>query len=139
MPFTGAYGPSKFAIESLTAVMRMEFAPFGVHVAVIAPGPIDTPMAARIQEELAVEPSIAVYREPLRRFRQASRKSFAEGIPIEKVVATIVEAVESPKPRRRYELHQNFLRDVVLMRMLPTGWREAIVRRRLALNPLQTP
>jgi hypothetical protein len=33
----------------------------------------------------------------------------------------------------RYELHNNFLRDVVLMRILPTAHREAIVRKTLGL------
>lgn len=138
LPFTGAYGPSKFAVEALSSVMRMEFAPLGVEVVVIAPGPIDTPMADRIKRDLACEPSLPVYREPLRRFLERTERSFAHGIPLGRVAATFVEAVDAPRPKLRYELHQNVLRDVLLMRLLPTRRREAIVRRTLALDPRQT-
>ena len=135
MPFTGAYSASKFGVEALSAAMRMEFAALGVDVVVVAPGLINTPMAGKIQADLAREPSLPEYREPLRRFLAAARESAEHGIPIERVVATIAGAVEAPRPRRRYDLHHSVLRDVVLMRLLPTGRREAIVRRRLALDP----
>jgi NAD(P)-dependent dehydrogenase (short-subunit alcohol dehydrogenase family) len=37
--------------------------------------------------------------------------------------------------QRRYELHNNYLRDVVLMRVLAVGIRESLIRKRLGLNP----
>ena len=40
-----AYGASKGGIVTLTKVMAVELAPFGVRVNAIAPGPIETPMA----------------------------------------------------------------------------------------------
>jgi NAD(P)-dependent dehydrogenase (short-subunit alcohol dehydrogenase family) len=134
LPFTGAYSASKFAVEALSTAMRMEFAPLGVQVVVIAPANINTPMADRIKTELQRPPALGVYREPLQRFLRATEKSFATGVPLEQVADTIVTAVEDPKPDRRYELHNNYLRDVVLMRKLPVGLREALVARTLQLK-----
>jgi len=134
LPFTGAYSASKFAVEALTSAMRMEFAPLGIDVVVVAPGLVNTPMAGRIQEELAERPSLTIYHEPLRRFRERTVASVEKGIPIERVVETIVGALEAPEPSIRYELHNNFARDVILMRVLPTRLREALVRKSLRLG-----
>lgn len=138
LPFTGAYSASKFGVEALSSAMRMEFAPLGVRVVVVAPGPIETPMASKIRSDVATAPSLDVYREPLRRFLAATEKSFADGIPLDRVVRTIADAVEDPSPSPRFELHQNVLRDVVLLRLLPARAREAIARRILGL-PDATP
>ena len=134
MPFTGAYSASKFAVEALSTAMRMEFAPLGIDVVVIAPGLINTPMATKIKQDLAQPPSLPVYAEPLRRFLQRTEDSAAHGIPMRRVVDTIVGAVQDTAPAGRVELHNNFLRDVILMRVLPTRHREAIVRKTLALQ-----
>ena len=41
-PFTGLYNASKFAIEAVADCLRVELGPFGVQVALIEPGVIDT-------------------------------------------------------------------------------------------------
>lgn len=91
-------------------------------------------MASKIRSDVAVEPSLDVYREPLRRFLAATEKSFADGIPLDRVVETIVGAVEDPAPGPRFELHQNVVRDVVVLRLLPARVRERIARRILGLT-----
>jgi NAD(P)-dependent dehydrogenase (short-subunit alcohol dehydrogenase family) len=133
MPFTGAYSASKFGVEALSSAMRMEFAPLGVDVVVVAPGLINTPMASQIKQDLEKSPSLPVYRDALRRFLERTETSIENGIPMQRVVDAIVEAVQELTPAKRYELHNNFLRDVVLMRILPTAHREAIVRKTLGL------
>lgn len=135
LPFTAAYGPSKVAVEALTAVMRMEYAALAVDAVLVAPAMINTPMADKIKRDIEAEPSLAVYREPLRRFRAGVEETFANGIPIERMVETCVEAVEAERPKLRYAIHQSVLRDVLLFQLMPTRLREALVRKRLALDP----
>ncbi len=43
-----AYGASKGAIINLTKVMAVELAPYNIRVNAIAPGPVETPMAAAL-------------------------------------------------------------------------------------------
>ena len=43
-PFTGAYSASKFALEALTDSLRMELRPWKIHVSLIEPGFIQTPI-----------------------------------------------------------------------------------------------
>jgi NAD(P)-dependent dehydrogenase (short-subunit alcohol dehydrogenase family) len=63
-----AYGASKGAILNLTQVMAVELAPLGIRVNAIAPGPIETPLAAAIHTpEVRASWQAAV---PLRRYGQ---------------------------------------------------------------------
>ena len=134
MPFTGAYSASKFGVEALSAAMRMEFRPLGIGVIVIAPGLVHTPMASHIHRDLQKPPSLLLYQEPLRRFLALSKEATRKGVPIERVVHTIVRALHHLRPKPRYELHNNFFRDAVLMRALPVWLRDATVARKLALQ-----
>ncbi len=43
-PYVGAYAASKHAFEALSDSLRVELRQFGVHVAVIEPGDVDTPI-----------------------------------------------------------------------------------------------
>jgi NAD(P)-dependent dehydrogenase (short-subunit alcohol dehydrogenase family) len=45
-PFMAAYAASKFALAAYTYVLRQELRADGVHVALVSPGPADTPMLA---------------------------------------------------------------------------------------------
>ncbi len=47
-PFYAVYGASKFAIQGLYASLRLELAPDGVHVGVVAPGFVDTPLRDKV-------------------------------------------------------------------------------------------
>ena len=46
-----AYGASKGAVIAMSRVMAVELAEFGIRVNVIAPGPIETPLVARVHTE----------------------------------------------------------------------------------------
>jgi NAD(P)-dependent dehydrogenase (short-subunit alcohol dehydrogenase family) len=134
VPFTGAYSASKFAVEALSSAMRMELAPFGIAVVVIAPGLMRTPMAARIREGLATPPSLPVYREPLRRFLDTTEQALANGVPVPQVVDAIVTSIEEPEPPLRKALHQGGRRNALMLRVLPVRRREARIRRSLGLD-----
>ena len=47
LPLLGAYAMSKFALEAMTDSLRVELAPWGIHVAVVEPGTIRTPIWTR--------------------------------------------------------------------------------------------
>jgi NAD(P)-dependent dehydrogenase (short-subunit alcohol dehydrogenase family) len=48
-----AYGASKGGVIVMTKILALEFAPLGIRVNAIAPGPIDTPMVKEMHSEKA--------------------------------------------------------------------------------------
>jgi NAD(P)-dependent dehydrogenase (short-subunit alcohol dehydrogenase family) len=48
VPTYAAYGASKFAVQGLYESLRLELAPEGVHVGVVSPGHVDTPLRDRV-------------------------------------------------------------------------------------------
>ena len=60
----GAYTASKWALRGLTKTAALEFAPDGVRVCSVHPGPIRTPMTAGMGDELAAGQPIPRFGEP---------------------------------------------------------------------------
>lgn len=44
LPFMAAYAASKFALNGYSHALRQELRPLGIHVGLVAPGPVQTPM-----------------------------------------------------------------------------------------------
>ena len=63
-----AYAASKGGVLSLTRVMAIDLAEYGITVNAIAPGPIETPRSARAQSPERRESWIRATSTPLRRF-----------------------------------------------------------------------
>ncbi|KAJ7220667.1 hypothetical protein GGX14DRAFT_431634 [Mycena pura] len=52
-PLVGAYSASKFAVRGLTQSAAQEFGPHGITVNAYAPGAVDTPMSAGLEDAVA--------------------------------------------------------------------------------------
>jgi NAD(P)-dependent dehydrogenase (short-subunit alcohol dehydrogenase family) len=102
-PFMGAYNGSKFALEGMSDALRLELAPFGVHVVLIEPGPIRTAFgeaAAPLNEERTDSP----YARFTRRWRGAKDVSNRFSRSAEDVARVIARAVELNHPLPRYTI-----------------------------------
>ena len=108
-PFLGPYAASKHALEALTASLRLELHPWGIHAATIEPGSVLTPVWDKAEKELG--PAMArLPPEARERYGAASeaysKKLFArarkEGCPPERVAEAVVHALTARRPRRRY-------------------------------------
>lgn len=133
LPFMGAYSASKFAMEALSDVMRVELHSCGVAVSLVEPGPIDTAFgdnAARSgREMLQPETSVfgAVYRSKLDRVPARGERRELFRLPPDAVARAVAHALESRHPRRRYAvtlpaklgaLFSRFLPDAAIDRLL---------------------
>jgi NAD(P)-dependent dehydrogenase (short-subunit alcohol dehydrogenase family) len=135
-PFGGPYHASKFATEAIGDVFRQELRPWGLKVAIVEPGSIDTPIWERGQrkgEEIeARSPQTGLlYGAAIQKFRKAIEETAERGIPPEKVAKTIAHALESNRPKTRYLVGLDAKVQARLRPLIPTPLFDRIVARQL--------
>lgn len=132
-PYRGAYAASKFALEALTDALRVEVAPAGIQVSLIEPGPIETEFLSstlsRFKQDVDIDasPHRDAYRRRLAEMESGGKGRFKLGP--EAVVAKLIQALESTKPKARYRVGIGTQGANVLKRVLPTRWLDRIMAR----------
>lgn len=104
-PAGGMYSCSKFALEALSDVMRMELKAFNILVSVVEPGPVVTEFfqAAWDKIEKTVpEPKKNIYAPALAKIEAIDQQLSLLGWTSEKVAQVIVQALTARHPRPRY-------------------------------------
>ncbi|MCK9529687.1 MAG: SDR family NAD(P)-dependent oxidoreductase [Gammaproteobacteria bacterium] len=107
LPFRGAYVASKFALEGLTDTLRLELAGTGIHVSLVEPGPIVSRFRANslahlhARIDMAASPFRTRYEATLQRLQKPGPAA-PFTLPPEAVLAKVVHALESARPRPRY-------------------------------------
>ena len=107
IPFMGAYSASKFALEGLTDALRIELRPWGIHVSLIEPGPVATPLWSKTHllagmNEERVDATAKLYATANVAAHAAFTKFGQTGISPERVAAKVFEALTAPNPKPRY-------------------------------------
>jgi len=121
----GAYVATKFAMEGLTDVLRLEMRGTGVEVILIEPGPIGTMIRQKsiphFEKWIDWESSARAeeYRSLLSRLYE-SRGPDRFQLPPAAVTAKLVHALESPRPRARYYVTTPTYLAGWLRRLMPT-------------------
>jgi NAD(P)-dependent dehydrogenase (short-subunit alcohol dehydrogenase family) len=103
-PMGSWYHATKFAVEGLSDCLRMEVAPFGIHVVVVEPGAIRTEWSGIAQEGLLHYSGRSAYAEQAAmhaRMLAAGDKSSMVSPP-DVVAKTIARALRASSPRTRY-------------------------------------
>jgi NAD(P)-dependent dehydrogenase (short-subunit alcohol dehydrogenase family) len=132
--FRGAYVASKHAVEGYADTLRIELFGTGIAVSLIEPGPIASKFRVhaieRIRDAVPIEGSVhrAAYERDL-----AGRTEGHTPTPFrlgpEAVVAKLIHAVDSPRPRARYRVTVPAHVGAFLKRVLPTRALDWVVRR----------
>jgi NAD(P)-dependent dehydrogenase (short-subunit alcohol dehydrogenase family) len=104
LPFLGAYAMSKHALEGMVDSLRVELAPDGIHVAIVEPGTIKTPIWTKPRPLIDTLPAEANERYGARMgsFRAFAAKRSATAAPPETVVRAIEHALTAERPKARY-------------------------------------
>ena len=98
-PWGAPYHASKFALEAIADCLRVELDGQPVSVALLEPGPIDTPIWAKSREQVEglrqklVGEQRRLYDEPLRKFEQQLSSAERKGEEPAKVAAKIADAL----------------------------------------------
>jgi NAD(P)-dependent dehydrogenase (short-subunit alcohol dehydrogenase family) len=107
-PFLAPYSASKFALEALTDALRVELRPWGIHVSIIEPGSIATPIwekgretGDRLERELGAEGN-RLYGDAVAALRAAVDQLEGRGIPPDRVAKAIEHALTARRPKTRY-------------------------------------
>jgi NAD(P)-dependent dehydrogenase (short-subunit alcohol dehydrogenase family) len=104
LPFLGAYAMSKHALEAMADSLRVEVAPDGIHVAIVEPGTIATPIWTKPRPLLDQLPAEATerYGSRMAAFRRFAERRSAKAAPPELVVRAIEHALTAESPKARY-------------------------------------
>jgi NAD(P)-dependent dehydrogenase (short-subunit alcohol dehydrogenase family) len=131
IPFMGIYSATKSALEGYTEALRHEVKPFNIHVSVIQPGFLKTPMMQHRQVGANRITDYDLWRD---RAFTAIRHSEEKGPGPEVVANALLGIVSSQSPRLRY-LIGNQARSVArLRRFLPARMFEQGVRSAFSLD-----
>lgn len=138
LPFIGPYAGSKAAIASLAVSLRQELAPWGMHVSVVEPGTVATPIWEKGDEGVrkAVESLPPEGRERYGRAMEQGNETVLKlsrrGVKPDRVARVIDSALTSRRPRTRYLVGDAWLQ-YPLSRLLPDRVFDRIVARQMGI------
>ena len=134
MRWRGAYVATKFAMEGLSDVLRIEMAGTGIKVILIEPGPITSDIRQKsiphFERWIDWENSARAdeYRTLRSRLYESSGPDRWE-LPAAAVTAKLIHAIESPRPRARYYVTTPTYLMGFLRRLLPTSALDWLIAR----------
>ena len=138
-PFLGPYNASKFAMEALTDSLRQELHPWGIHVSIVEPGSIATPIwdkskaAVDDLKEALPEEAMMLYGDTVEAIEKALVEFEAAGIPPDNVAKFVEHALTAKTPRTRYVVGRDAQIQRMLVKWAPDRVRDGLVRRQLGL------
>lgn len=139
-PFTGLYNASKYAVEAVADCLRVELRPFGVDVALIEPGVVDTDPWHEMDDLLdTLEAGLAEDLRPLYAGHFAGERGLVgtirRGAQPPAVVADAVErALTRPRVRPRTLVGRDARVLSILKAAAPAGALDAVWVRGLGLR-----
>jgi NAD(P)-dependent dehydrogenase (short-subunit alcohol dehydrogenase family) len=108
LPLVGPYAASKFGLEAVSDALRREMRPWGIHVSVVEPGAVVTPIwdkgrATANEVEAAMgDRARALYGRLAQRIRAETEKIPERGVEPDEVAKAIEHALTAPRPKLRY-------------------------------------
>lgn len=133
--FGAPYHASKFAIEAVADSLRQELRPWGIGVALIEPGSIDTPIwergeqTAEERSSRAPEAEQRLYGEAVERFRVAVQRTARFRRRPQKVAVAVEHALTAGRPRTRYLVGMDARGQVLARTLLPDRVLDRVVAR----------
>ncbi|MGA2596022.1 MAG: SDR family oxidoreductase [Bryobacteraceae bacterium] len=141
LPFTGAYSASKHAIEAISDALRMELREWAIHVAIIEPGAVKTPIwdkgVQRANDMIAQFPDegLDLYRYLIAKMIAAAAQASHRGVDPSEVVKAVDHALLDAKPKIRYVVGKD-AKMRMLVNYLPDKMRDNMIMKRI--NAIKT-
>ncbi|MCB1480780.1 MAG: SDR family oxidoreductase [Rhodobiaceae bacterium] len=134
MKYRGPYTATKHALEGYSETLRLELWDAGIRVSLIDPGPIATNFTKNATTAFVgnVDIDASAYADAYRRrlqFLESGGTKSRFKLGPEAVLDKLVHALESPKPRMRYNVTVPTHALALIKRVLPSGLMIALLRR----------
>ena len=141
-PAAGMYSCSKFALEALSDILRMELKAFNIKVVVIEPGPVITDFFKvawqKVQETIPNHDRTS-YAPIFKNIEAIDRQLDLLGWSTEKTAKAIAKIIAKPNPKPRYILATGGKTLVFLMnKVLPLWIRDEFWRRFYGLHKIKS-
>ena len=117
-PFIGPYSASKHALEGLSDSLRRELILYGIDVVLILPGPVKTEIWKKTPDPNNNIFLGSDYEPALRKFYKKIQFFEAKGLNPNIIAKQIERVLFLKKPRTRYVLSPNKLRDYYLPKLI---------------------
>jgi NAD(P)-dependent dehydrogenase (short-subunit alcohol dehydrogenase family) len=131
-PLGGWYHASKWALEGLSDCLRLEVAPFGVHVVLVEPGATSTEWGAVAAEKLLATSGASAYAGQAsamaRRLTKAAEPGAGGTSSPSHVAQTVVKAATARRPRTRYVVGRDAHSAILARQVLPDRTFDAAMR-----------
>ncbi|MFY4729799.1 SDR family oxidoreductase, partial [Nitrospira sp. BLG_2] len=125
MPLMGPYSASKFALEAITDALRLEVQQWGIHVSIIEPGAIATPIWNKsaidaAEREAAIETELrTLYKPVVAAVRRVVGEASKRAISSDAVAKVVEAALTAPSPKTRYLVGTDAKLRALMARVLP--------------------
>jgi NAD(P)-dependent dehydrogenase (short-subunit alcohol dehydrogenase family) len=136
--FLGPYAASKFAVRAIGDAWRAELAPWGLHVSLVEPGSIATP----IWEKGIAEGDALITRLPdqghrrygaaIQALRRVAAHAGRAGAPPTTVADAVLHALTAGRPKTKYVVGGDARMRAWIAR-LPDRWRDALIAHAMRL------
>lgn len=139
IPIMGPYSASKHALEALTDALRLELQPWGIHVSIVEPGAIATPIwekSTKTGDEIATvvgQAGVALYGDLVVRVKERVAEAARRAISPNIVARTVLHALTAAKPKTRYLVGSDARVRALMLKWLPDRAQDWILTKVLAL------
>lgn len=131
-PMNGAYCVAKHALESLGEVYRRELMMYGIQVASIQPGPIESDLWEKNLHAMDAYLNTD-YATMAKRSNDIMQDAQKNALPAEVISRLIEKIIDSRRPKLSYIVSKNRLRDTLLVRYVPRRLADWLVWRSLGV------
>jgi NAD(P)-dependent dehydrogenase (short-subunit alcohol dehydrogenase family) len=136
-PYLGPYCASKFALEAITDSLRQELKPWGMHVSIVEPGIIDTPIwdksharGRKLAEQFSPD-AHELYNTSMERMAAMARELEKRASDPDEVACVVEQALTSSTPKTRYIVGANSRFSAFMSRWLPDRWHDWLIAKHL--------
>ncbi|MGF7181539.1 SDR family NAD(P)-dependent oxidoreductase [Tunturiibacter psychrotolerans] len=118
-PFLGAYAASKWGLEGMSEALRRELMLFGIDLVIIEPGTGNTAMYDKGETEDLSEFQTTPYWGAIENYRKYIVAEGRKGLPPEQLANAVYVALTAAKPKTRYAVVPQRLKNWTLPRLFP--------------------